>query len=313
MNGTERKIEIFTPFGEAFDLTKKILFQPFDLAKWFVIGLAAFLAGHFGGGFGFTFPPRLGDFRHYRPVPHFTPIHYDQFPRWLPVFIISFLVFVFVFTIVFLWLQSRGNFIFTDCIVRNRSAIVAPWREYRKEGNSYFLFRLVVMFAFMVLFLVIALILFSAGFFSNWHRHHVDPVGLVIVLVVFMACWMTLSLAINLVIYFMAPVMYRQRCRAMDAFHQVTRLVFDNAAPFILFCLFAIVLFLAMMAIAMVATCLTCCVAALPYIGTMILLPVFVCLRAFGLLFLRQFGPDYDVWATVPPPLHPPLPPPVQV
>jgi hypothetical protein len=48
------------------------------------------------------------------------------------------------------------------------------------------------------------------------------------------------------------------------------------------------------------ATCATCCLAALPYIGTVILLPVFVCLRAYGLLFIRQFGPDYDVWAAIP-------------
>jgi hypothetical protein len=53
-----------------------------------------------------------------------------------------------------------------------------------------------------------------------------------------------------------------------------------------------------------------------------ILLPVFVLLRSFSLLFLRQFGPEYDVWATfVPPeflpilspappaPPEPPLPP----
>ena len=37
MNGT-RKIEIFAPFSAALDLTKLILFQPFDLGKWCVIG-----------------------------------------------------------------------------------------------------------------------------------------------------------------------------------------------------------------------------------------------------------------------------------
>jgi hypothetical protein len=66
--------------------------------------------------------------------------------------------------------------------------------------------------------------------------------------------------------------------------------------------------------ISAIATCATCCLAALPYIGTVILLPVFVCLRAFGLCFIRQFGADYDVWSTVsqstpmPPPEPPPLP-----
>ena len=56
MNGSEPKIEIFKPFGEAFELTKKILFQPFNLGKWCVFGFAAFLAGGVNFNFGFRFP-----------------------------------------------------------------------------------------------------------------------------------------------------------------------------------------------------------------------------------------------------------------
>jgi len=53
MNGTEPKIEIFKPFGEAFELMKGILFQPFDVKKWFVIGFAAWLANLGSGGFNY--------------------------------------------------------------------------------------------------------------------------------------------------------------------------------------------------------------------------------------------------------------------
>src|SRR5215472_6438463 len=56
MNGNGSKIEIFKPFGEAFELMKKILFQPFDLKKWLVIGFAAWLANLASGGGGFNFP-----------------------------------------------------------------------------------------------------------------------------------------------------------------------------------------------------------------------------------------------------------------
>jgi hypothetical protein len=56
VNETEPKIEIFKPFGEAFELMKKILFQPFDLGKWLVIGFAAFLAS-LSGGSGYSFNP----------------------------------------------------------------------------------------------------------------------------------------------------------------------------------------------------------------------------------------------------------------
>src|SRR5439155_7660967 len=58
MNGSEPRIEIFKPFGEAFELTKLILFQPFDLGKWCVIGFAAFLAHLAGGGGSGGFNPR---------------------------------------------------------------------------------------------------------------------------------------------------------------------------------------------------------------------------------------------------------------
>src|SRR5258705_1881579 len=59
MNESGSKIEIFKPFGEAFELMKRILFQPFDLKKWLVIGFAAWLAnlGAGGGGIGnFNYP-----------------------------------------------------------------------------------------------------------------------------------------------------------------------------------------------------------------------------------------------------------------
>lgn len=49
-------------------------------------------------------------------------------------------------------------------------------------------------------------------------------------------------------------------------------------------------------------TCLTCCLASLPYIGTVMVLPVPVFFRSFSLLFLRQFGADWDVWSKIPVP-----------
>ena len=69
----------------------------------------------------------------------------------------------------------------------------------------------------------------------------------------------------------------------------------------------ALRLFLLLLAVAAVmvnctVTCATCCITAIPYMGTVILLPIPVTLGAFSLLFLRQFGLDYDVWADFMPP-----------
>ena len=49
MNAEHRRIEIFQPFGDAFEWMKRVLFRPFDLKKWLVLGFAAFIGGNWGG------------------------------------------------------------------------------------------------------------------------------------------------------------------------------------------------------------------------------------------------------------------------
>src|SRR5947207_6389138 len=295
MNGTEPKIEIFKPFGEAFELTKKILFQPFDLTKWLVIGFAAFLSGHFGG-FGINFPSPFGNFQPHR-ADQIIPPHLEQLKPWLQIAIAFVALLIFVLIIVLMWLKARGNFIFTDCIVRNRAAIVDPWREYRREGNSYFLFFLLVMFGSMLFVaLLFPFIWFPVQLLSRDSGNHAIIVLILIFGVLLILAWICFAIFSAVVSYFMIPLMYVRRCRAGEAFRAVAGLVLENPGSFILFCLFGICLLIAAGMIGGIATCATCCLAALPYIGTVILLPVFVCLRAYTLRFIRQFGPDYDVW-----------------
>ena len=300
MNGVRPKIEIFKPFGEAFELANKILFQPFDVKKWFVIGFAAFLSGHLAG-VGFNFPSPFGNFQSHRATQNVIPAHLEQWKPWLVATVVVAALLFFAFVIALMWLKARGHFIFTDCIVRNQAAIAAPWREYRKEGNSYFLFLLAVMFAILLLAGLILASVFGLGWLKQGvgETGSIASIGLIVFLFVF---WVSIVIFVSIATYFMVPVMYRRRCRAVEAFRDVTLLIIHNLGSFFLFSLFGIVLILAVLMIGAIVTCATCCLAALPYIGTVILLPVFVCLHAFALVFLRQFGPDYDVWATFMPP-----------
>ncbi len=300
MNGVRPRIEIFRAFGEAFDLTNKILFQPFDLKKWLVIGFAAFLSGHLAG-VGFNFPSPFGNFQSHRTTPEVISPHFEQWKPWLVVAVVVLALFFFALVIALTWLKARGNFIFTDCVVRNRAAIVEPWREYRKEGNSYFLFQLAVMFAVLLL----AGLILASFIGLAWLKQGAGETGSItlIGLLGFLGLfWVSIVIFVSIATYFMVPVMYRRRCRAVEAFRDVTRLIWHHLGSFFLLCLFGMVLILAVLMIGAIVTCATCCLAALPYLGTVILLPLFVCLRAFGLLFLRQFGPDYDVWASFMPP-----------
>jgi hypothetical protein len=104
----------------------------------------------------------------------------------------------------------------------------------------------------------------------------------------------------------------------MAAFRAVWDLIAANPVAFLLFGLFYIVLYVAAAMIGCLAACVTCCIAALPYVGTVILLPVVMFLFTYPLCFIRQFGDPYDVWAIVrptaelPPPVLPSEVPPVQ-
>jgi hypothetical protein len=328
MNGTERNIEIFKPFGEAFELMKKILFQPFDVKKWFVVGFAAWLANLGGGGFNYQYNRREDVQKLHEAI--------SQIPHPILVTGICVLIsLVLVLIILFAWLRARGGFMFIDCIVRNRGAVAEPWREFRKEGNSYFLFSLVVGFCFLILAALLSLPLIILAIKGRYYLYlQRDRLDLYVISLI--AAWVFLMLLLvfvwALIANFMTPVMYRRRCRAYEAFRAVTTLIAANPGEILLYCLFLIVLALASVIVGCLVTCATCCIAAIPYIGTVILLPVFVLLRSFSLLFLCQFGPEYDVWAglmpaefspilspasPVPPPLtsalnpppEPPLPP----
>jgi len=297
MNGPESQIEIFKPFGEAFDLMKKILFQPFDLKKWFVIGFAAWLASlGAGGGGNFSYQPKRGE-----EVQKVNDA-ISQIPHPILVGgVILLIVLALVLIVLCVWLRARGGFMFIDCVVKNRGAIVEPWRDFRKEGNSFFLFSLLVGFGLLIFAGLLSLpLVIPAIKGDNFLRTHdvylISAIaGWILVMIVFILAW-------ALVTSFMVPIMYRQRCRAAEAFTAATRLIAAHPGEILLYCLFWIVLALGSAVVGCIAACATCCIAAIPYVGTVILLPLFVLLRSFSLLFIRQFGPDYDVWASFMPP-----------
>ena len=311
MNGVSGEIEVFKPFGEAFELMKKILFRPFDLKKWFVIGFAAWLS-HLGSG-NYNFRFNRGDWKN---LPWFQDLTdaINQIPSWIFWSGLSaIIVLVLAFMIVFAWLRARGRFIFVDCIVKNRGAIAEPWREFREQGNSYFLLALLVGFIVAVI-AGISSLPFTLPIIRGVTFLHPHDVYLICMIALWGVGLLLLILAWALISHFMVAVMYRRRCHAGEAFRAAFSLVANYPGEITFYCLFWIMLGIASAIVACATILATCCIALLPYIGTIILLPLFVCLRAFGLRFIRQFGPDYDVWVGMPealltpPSVPPPLP-----
>lgn len=298
MDAGARKIEIFEPFGRAIDLTKKILFQPFDFGKWLVIGFAAFLAG-LADGTRSGLPTNFGngDFKGESTTRNLSAAQ-EELMSWLVGgVVVGVVIAVVVLVVLCMWIGSRGRFMFIDCIVRNRGAIGEPWREFKAQGNSLFLFSLATVLVVLLLIALLALPLgipyLRTGNFADF------GVGMVVYLIVAVALFVLIGIGWAILVWFMVPVMYRRRCRALEALGIVARLIGSHPVPFILYVLFGVVLMMAGTIISCVLTCATCCIAAIPYVGSVILLPLYMFYYAYTLLFLRQFGPEYDVWAEI--------------
>jgi hypothetical protein len=313
VNGPARKIEILTPFNQAIELTRLILFCPFDITKWLVIGFAAFLSGWFNSGGGSINP---WSFRRWNtsnlqaPTFQFRSFNMDHAGLVLLIALAVFVVVMLVLVILWLWIVARGRFVFIDCLVRNRAAIVEPWREFRQEGNGFFVFLIVLMLVSLVLVALFGGLIF--GLLVLWRNYRVSNVpALFVVVPIAVFAWVAFAVVVNLITYFMPPVMYTRRCSPVDAARAILQLIFDEPAPFILLILFMIALWIGWIIVGCFVTCATCCLVLLPYIGTVIVLPVPVLFRLFSLLFLRQFGPEWDVWAKIPVPAAT-TPPPVQ-
>src|SRR5262245_55799516 len=140
-------ISVTQPIDRALKRTALILFKPFKFGKWFVLGFCAFLSqcgedsnggfrlpnfgGSSGGSGGGGGPTRqeILDWFH----THLTLIIVIASASFLLIIGLSALI---------SWLRARGTFMFIDGIATNRAAIAEPWREFRREANSLFLFTL---------------------------------------------------------------------------------------------------------------------------------------------------------------------------
>jgi hypothetical protein len=298
------EIRYLNPLSRGWERMKKALFKPFDLKKWFVVGFTAFLAGltDFGGGGRSSLGKR----------DHFDMDSLMEFPRtarewladnpgWTALILVAGVLIV-VLVIVCTWLSSRGKFMFLDNVVHDRALVAAPWHEYRAEGNSLFLWRLV--FGFAVL--AVVLFAFVASFLSLYARYQeygesealIGPI--VLMALGFLALMALLGLVWLFLTDFVVPIMYRHRVSAMRAWSVFLRLLSAYPLQFAGYSLLVLLLLFILVLIIVVGGLATCCIGflilAIPYINQVLLLPISTTWRAFSVEFLEQFGPEYQIF-----------------
>jgi hypothetical protein len=289
----------------AMDWTRKILFTPFDLGKWCVMGFTAFLAGLLsGGGSGYNGNHAFKGFGQVHE-PH-SAAFLDPFLEvrsWvllhLPlVTLLGTLLLALV--LVLRWLSCRGEFMFLDNVVKDRAQVSEPWRRFRTPANRVFAFRVVLG---IVLLAVVAL-----GTWMGWRIAGPDllaeELGLRFFQGLLAFCAVVLPvgfvvLMVKLVLQdFVVPVMYIRNCPVGEAFGIVWgELICGRLGSFVLFYLLKFLLFLVAAVIMVLGSCLTCCVAAIPYVSSVVFLPILVFFRAYSLEFLGQIAPEWRLLA----------------
>jgi len=291
------------PLSRAWNRMKIALFRPFDIHKWFVIGFNAFLAGLMDAtnGSGGSRGGKGGSFGEFIHFPRTAWAWLMDNPGWA-IAILFLAVLAIVIGVVLTWASSRGVFMFLDSVVRDRVEIAKPWREYQREGNSLFVWRLVfgficvAVFAGLVAYFFIqGAALYDAGFSRTVPIVLIVGLGLLALLILLVCGYITLFLK-----DFVAALMYKNRISAVQAWKLFLGLLGKYPFHFLGYGILVFLLMLVFVFVVIVAGLITCCIGwlllVIPYIGTVVTLPVWYTFRAFSLEFLAQFGPEYDVF-----------------
>ena len=320
------------PLSRGWQEMSKQLFQPFDIGRWLSLGFTAWLAlltdscGSSGssysppGGGGSSDGtstqvswPETGELvetgRQWMETAKGFLMEY-----WWAFLAVAFVILLlFAFWLLLLWISSRGKLMFVDNVVSRRAEVVAPWKQHRELGDSLFGFRLLFGLATvgvgMILLSGLGYILYTALSTGDWSSPMVWGLGALLGLIT-----MALSLSTAYLLFFLnafvVPIMHRKNLRTMAAWGEFATIFRANPVAFLVVGLLTFFVFLAVGVAIFVFGIATCCVGflllAIPYVGTVLLLPLHVTYRAFTVEFLAQFDPEIGLSLDPEPPPPPP-------
>jgi len=297
-------VSVIEPIGPAFEKVKTILFSPFDLRKWFVIGFCAWLAYLGKGGGGGNGGGRGGGPSEARGAFGEAKVFVLENLAWIiPVALIGVMLII-VLWLVFTWLSSRGRFMFLHCVAENKAEVKVPWTKFQQHANSLFLFRIVlglIGFAVIGLPCLLAVGLIAITIASNGSVA-AAVLGIVMIVLMIVAISIIFALIGKFTMDFVVPIMFLRTTSCTAGWREFLTILSVNKVRFVLYILFQIVIAIVIGAIFSIGFCIGCCLCCvsllllIPYIGTVILLPVLVFKRAYSLLYLGQFGPEFDVF-----------------
>ena len=290
-------VSVVQPVGLAIERVKQILFRPFDFGKWIAIGFCAWLAtpvmGRIGSGFNFMNPTSKGtsNFR----FDHARDYILQNLGWILPLVAVGIMFFLVIWSVM-TWLSSRGQFMLIHCVALNRGEIANPWQKFATQAKSLWLVMLVFGGAWVLLWLPVLAAL-AVGVFTNFSS---GTVALLIIAVLLLVCvGIVLGLACSMTLNFVVPIMYLRGGTCREAWREMVKLLRPNFGNFVVYYLFQIVLQTVISTLVIVLILCTCCIAgclmAIPFLGSVFILPITVFQRSYSLYYLAQYGPEFDV------------------
>jgi len=239
----------------ALDQTKRQLFAPFRLKRWWRLALVCLLTGEFvgggGGGFPTNFtiphiptPPRNG-----KELFAFPNAEWEQLLPWVP-WIVAGVVLLFLLVFLFIYVAAVYRFVLFDSVLYDRCELKGSWSRWEPSGRSYFYWSLglfaVSMLGVGLIMGGAALIAWRGGLFHNPSDHVLALIldgGAAFLLL--LLCSLVVGITGVLAKDFCVPIMAMENVGVLDAWRRLLPILSAQKLSFTGYVLMKIVLVIA--------------------------------------------------------------------
>jgi hypothetical protein len=240
----------------AIQHTRDQLFRPFRFGQWSRLALVGILAAevHSSGcnipHSSLHWPPTTrGHQFAAAPFPgldQFDPARIAQFAG----LIIAIVALAFVLGIIFLYISSVFRFILFDSVLTKRCSIGEGWNRWHRAGRRYFLWRIVLFIAQLLLFgVAIAVplaIAASLGWFHDYSQHIARTVlGVLVLIGLFLFCLLVAGVVQQIAKDFLVPIMALEDVDFADGWSRLLTFIRPEPGRFAVYLLMKLVLAIA--------------------------------------------------------------------
>ncbi|MCD1295997.1 hypothetical protein CUJ83_13420 [Methanocella sp. CWC-04] len=234
----------FPPISTAFEKTKKILFEPFNVITWIKLAIIVFFIGSSGSRLSNTGQYRTGPYDDYSGIGRsLSDISSDTN---LMIAIIALILLVLILALVLFYLRGVFSFVFIRALTTFDVRILKPFRENMGRGFKIFLFNLfIVIISIVLAIILIGIMVFAIVTAVNTGLGSL-PAILLVWFLAFIALFALLALIVLLFLMtivagftydFVAPLMYFKDMGVIDGWKYLWKIIKSAPDQFVVYVL----------------------------------------------------------------------------